>query len=297
MLTTIYHVQGAGAGGSLVTAGEVLMIVALAVIYLLGLVRARALGAPGATVRVSSFVLGFGMLTIALVSPLSDAADRSLSAHMAQHTLLLLAPLALLGGKFGVRAIQAVPVRWRGTIAVPMRSAARRATPLSTFALVAGAVVFWHIPAVFEPAASDAWVHAFEHWTLLVAAGLYWGAVLGYARSSPGLALGTLMALLMFGGAIGALLTFSTRPWYPGYAERAGSEWLVDQQLAGVIMWIPMGIVIMGLGAWVTATGLKPTSESAKLLKKNPYPSREAGEARGPATSVGEVRRRPASSD
>jgi putative membrane protein len=43
-------------------------------------------------------------------------------------------------------------------------------------------------------------------------------------------------------GVLGALMTFSRSPWYPGYASGAGSWGLTplgDQQLAGLIMWIP----------------------------------------------------------
>jgi cytochrome c oxidase assembly factor CtaG len=48
--------------------------------------------------------------------------------------------------------------------------------------------------------------------------------------------------------ALGALMTFARRPWYPEYANRAaawGLTPLADQQLAGMIMWIPAGVVYM----------------------------------------------------
>jgi putative membrane protein len=68
-------------------------------------------------------------------------------------------------------------------------------------------------------------------------------------------------ALAMQSVLLSALLTFARTPWYSGYARTTtpwGLEALADQQLAGVIMWIPAGAVhpvaaLAWLVAWVRA--------------------------------------------
>ncbi len=61
-------------------------------------------------------------------------------------------------------------------------------------------------------------------------------------------------------GFIGALLTFSRRTLYPVYAGRApvlGLETLADQQLAGLIMWVPASVPYVLGGLWLMQQGLR----------------------------------------
>ena len=62
-------------------------------------------------------------------------------------------------------------------------------------------------------------------------------------------------------GMLGALLTFSPRAWYPAYAgktEQWGLTLLQDQQLGGLIMWVPAGFVFIFAGLLLTARLLSP---------------------------------------
>jgi putative membrane protein len=231
--------------------------VALAVLYGLGCLRARRAGLTVGWLRPGLFGFGLVMLAAALLSPLHTASEGLLSAHMAQHTLLLLAPLFLIAGRAGTRTLQALPPQVRGAL---MRRVNRYKWLIShqvSLPLLGSVVVFWHLPVVFEPASTSPMWHAFEHLTLVAVAGLYWMAILGVGarrRSRYGASIGSIVILALVGGAIGGLMTFSRVPWYPDYAERAtrlGVDWLIDQQLAGVLMWLPMGFVLMGVGAWL----------------------------------------------
>jgi putative membrane protein len=59
---------------------------------------------------------------------------------------------------------------------------------------------------------------------------------------------------------LGALLTCSTRLWYPIYQGRTalwGLSALEDQQLGGLIMWVPAGVVYIALGLWLFAGWLR----------------------------------------
>ena len=57
---------------------------------------------------------------------------------------------------------------------------------------------------------------------------------------------------------LGALAAFSSRPWYPLYVERAGHAFnpMLDQQLAGVLMWIPSGVVLTSFAVAIFAAWL-----------------------------------------
>jgi putative membrane protein len=88
-------------------------------------------------------------------------------------------------------------------------------------------------------------------------------------------------------GILGALMTFTTQPWYSSYALTAphwGLSPLQDQQLAGLIMWMPGGAVftLLTIGyfaAWLRALerrSEKRESQSARRtgqeLKKKASP-------------------------
>ena len=109
----------------------------------------------------------------------------------------------------------------------------------------------WHLPALYEAALSNGWLHGLEHATFLLTALLSWAAILAAGRRRTnrcGLAVLVLFVLATQSGLLGVLLTFAPRPWYPSYeatTEAWGLTPLADQQLAGVIMWIPAGSVYM----------------------------------------------------
>jgi putative membrane protein len=60
-------------------------------------------------------------------------------------------------------------------------------------------------------------------------------------------------------GALGALLTFAPHPWYLHYAAGAfGLTALEDQQLGGLVMWVPGGLTYMVAGLALAAAWLAP---------------------------------------
>jgi cytochrome c oxidase assembly factor CtaG len=108
-------------------------------------------------------------------------------------------------------------------------------------------------------------VHALEHASFLLTGMLFWHVVIGArgaGRVSPGLGILLVFGMSMQSVFLSLLLTFAQEPWYAGYAAttRAWSlEPLADQQLAGVIMWIPAGLVYVAtalglLVVWIRAT-------------------------------------------
>lgn len=259
-----------GGEGWVLDPGQTSGIAVLAVLYWRGSRRAGSHGVSVPWYRHLAFVAGVAMLLVALISPLHFASATSLTAHMIQHTLLLVAPLALIAAKAGPRVLQALPTRLRGPIARFVHPLVGSVNAITAVVILITLVVVWHLPPILEASTGHAGLHIAQHLTLVAAAGLYWAALFRNKRSY-GLSLLSVFVLLLVGGGLGALLTFSTVALYPGYATRsvvAALDWRADQQLAGLVMWLPMGLILMAAGAWLAyrmVGGLKPGHPSVPI--------------------------------
>jgi putative membrane protein len=207
----------------------------------------RAVGAR----EVAAFATGMLVLAAALLPPLEAIGDDLFSVHMCQHLLLMLvaAPLLALGAPRVALAWGAPPTRlWR---LVPSR-------PAVAFALHGLALWAWHVPMLYEAALANRAIHAAEHASFLATGVLFW-----WTLFHRGYGLGV---LYVFGMAVqstilGALLTFARAPWYTshlGSTAAWGLTPLEDQQLAGLIMWVPGGLIYLAaaltlFGLWLNA--------------------------------------------
>lgn len=219
-----------------------------------------------------AFWAGWAFLAVALASPLHALGQALLWAHMAQHELLMVlaAPLLVLGRPVVV-TLRGLPAplrrragRWLGRLG----RWRRRLTRLEVaWALHAAAVLLWHVPALYGSTLASAPAHWLQHASFLATALLFWWSVL---RDAPregchGGAILSLFATSIYSGGLGALLTVADRIWYPDYGT-AGAAWglapLQDQQLAGVIMWVPAGLSYLAAALWLTAAWLRD-SETA----------------------------------
>ena len=249
-------------------AGEILLLLVPALWYAAGvraLWRQAGRGHGIAAWRVAAFGAGLLVLAGALLSPLDALADALFSAHMVQHLLLILvaAPLLVAGApvlaflwSLPIGARRAVGRWWTARLLV--RQAVHAVTsPGSAFALHLVALWFWHLPVPYQAALASPGMHALEHLSFLGTAGLFWWAVappMGRRRASEGAALLLIAGTLMQSGALGAVLMLARAPWYPAHAAgaRAWSTTLLDdQQLAGLVMWVPASFVYMAAAAWV----------------------------------------------
>jgi putative membrane protein len=204
-----------------------------------------------------SFAAGAAVLAVALLSPLDALAGTLLSAHMAQHGLLVaVAPPLLLNGAPGVAFAWALPADWRGALlaSATWRSLAgvgdALSQPLPAAVLHGLALWLWHAPVAFDAAVAHQSLHALEHASFFGTALFFWRGIVG-ARSGrrAGPALGAAFATFLHGGLLGGLITMAPSPLYAWYRDRTGL-WgvspLEDQQLAGLLMWVPMGVVYLG---------------------------------------------------
>lgn len=209
------------------------------------------------------FAGGMLVLAGALISPLHEAGERSFAAHMTEHELLMLfaAPLLVLARPLPAM-LWAFPAAARRAIGAAVAKSGRlwRAltAPLTATALQAMALWAWHAPALFDRALDDEAWHAAQHLSFLLSALLFWTAMLG-RRTAPALAAVCLVVTSIVSGALGALMAFATSPWYVGYARLGmtpfGLTPAEDQQLAGLLMWVPGGLV-HALVALVLVRGL-----------------------------------------
>lgn len=245
-------------------------------LYGLGLARLWRDAGIGRGVRrreALAFASGIGVLFASLVWPLDALGEWSLAAHMTQHMILLaLAPPLLLLGRPAAAFAHAVPVAatraLRRTFSAAHAHGVRALAP-ATAAHVAVMVV-WHVPVATVAALAHDGLHWAMHATFLLAGWWFWAAMLHRIRdrdTGVGAPLVAIVVVMMQMGFIGALLTFAPRPLYAPYVERTpalGLAPLADQQLAGLVMWVPASVPYLLGGLWLLAVWFGRAERSAR---------------------------------
>lgn len=156
--------------------------------------------------RVLTFLLGSFILFIALVSPLGALSDGYLfSAHIIQHILLTLIapPLLLLGTP-----------RWLFRPFVMTRIGlwgGRALThPVVAYLLFNLAFILWHIPAYYDAALRNEYIHILQHVIYIGTATLMWWPIFGVLDELPRLPEPAqclyLFLMVIPSGLLGALL-------------------------------------------------------------------------------------------
>jgi putative membrane protein len=238
------------------------LLAAALALYLAGTIRLWRRAGPrrGITARnAACFALGWVTVAATLLSPLHHYAEQLLWAHMVQHELLMVlaAPLFVFA-----RPLEAftwgLPVRWRRAMRVPPVLT----QPGVAWTLHAAAVWLWHVPGVFEAAGSDARLHAAQHASFFLTAILFWWTALAPGpRALAGIL--SIFTTMLHTGGLGALMALAPRPWYAGYA-------LEDQQLAGLVMWVPAGLAypVAALGLVAQVLRARTSREAARPAAK-----------------------------
>lgn len=211
--------------------------------------------------RASAFVTALLLIAIALLSPIEAASGVLVSAHMVQHLLLvsLAAPLLAVSAP-GAALLRGAPASARRGM-VSMRRGLRVDVgrlrtlrhPTARWLLFVGTFWLWHASALYAAAVEHPLLHVAEHVTFLGTAVLVWTVIVGHpaTRLPPFLGVIAVFGLALQSVLLSALLTFAPSPWYDPYADPPpawGLDPLADQQLAGVIMWVPSGLVHTAIG-------------------------------------------------
>jgi putative membrane protein len=235
---------------------------------------------PIDTWRARCFTGALVALGLALLSPLDALSNALASAHMVQHLLLLLvaAPLLALSAPSSAilrgspLALRRASGRWRRRLGLTHGNLGALRHPAAVWLLSVGAIWFWHAAAPYDATLDNQLLHVLEHASFLVTAVLFWQVVVGVrgaARVSGGLGVLLVFAMAMQSVFLSVLLTFARTPWYSGYATTTASwglDPLTDQQVAGVIMWIPAGGIYLAAALVLLVTWIRATEREDVML-------------------------------
>jgi cytochrome c oxidase assembly factor CtaG len=210
-----------------------------------------------------AFAAGAFALALVLLPPLSGIAEHLFAAHMMQHLLIIAAaaPLLALSGVFAgfecTRLGQAL------------------AHPVTAWLAFVGVFLFWHWPAAFQWAAGNEASRLLEHISILITAILFWNVALSPRQDlSRGAQALFVMTAAVATDLPGAIMVFAPRALCTMPAENAapwGLTPLQDQQIAGMLMWVPANLVFFGIatwlfGLWMTDTAQQTQSSSSEHL-------------------------------
>jgi putative membrane protein len=226
--------------------------------------------------EAAAYASGWFALFVALVSPLHPWGRVLFSAHMLQHEVLMLvaAPLLVLGRPL-IAFLWALPVGWARRVgnlgkAEWFQRIWRTVTnPFMAWAIHAVALWVWHLPVLFQATLTNEWVHTLQHLSFLLSALLFWWALIHGRQGLMSYGAGVLYVFTtsIHSGLLGALLTFAATVWYPSYIGLTTSWGLTpieDQQLGGLIMWIPAGLVYIVAGLALFAGWLRESERKVK---------------------------------
>jgi cytochrome c oxidase assembly factor CtaG len=250
-----------------------------------GLRRAWRRAGRGRGVRRAeafAFGAGLGVLALMLVLPLHAWGRLRFAPHMLEHELLtvLAAPL-LAAGRPGVPYLLALSLPWRRRLGVWLATARaariwrRLVHPGVAWALHGAALWLWHAPPLFEAALRSEAIHYLQHVTLLGTALLFWASLLPRRAEAQArvIAVFSLFTTTLHSTLLGALLTLSPTVWYASYAAAAGGlSALEDQQLAGLIMWVPAGLVYVAAALALLGAVLRDADASPRH-RRDPLPA------------------------
>ncbi len=239
-----------------------------ALLYAIGRATLPASTARRTRLAPAAFWTGWAAMLMAVLPPLDRLAVERFSAHMLQHELLMLvgAPLVIAGRAFAT-ALLGLPARARAAAASLVQGPGAAGTwrllsaPLTAWALHGVTVWMWHVPALYEAAVRHEGVHAVQHATFVGTAALFWsGLIYGrYGRAGYGASVFYVFTTLVHTGLLGAVFTLAPSAIYPLYAARTPDA-VGDQQIAGLVMWVPAGLVLTLTGlalfaAWLGDAG------------------------------------------
>jgi putative membrane protein len=256
----------------------VVPLYACGTLYLIGTRKLWRHAGHGHGVRrwqVACFWTGWTALALALVSPLHWLGERLFVAHMIEHEALMVvaAPLLAVARPIGA-VLWAIPQGWRVRLGGAAQSALIEApwrllrNPLVATVVHGIALWAWHMPVLYNAVLADVPMHRLQHASFFFSAVLFWWSLFyGPLRERGyGIAVGCLFFTSLQSAMLGIFLTLARQPWYPQQGEFAamcGLTPLEDQQLAGLVMWIPPGLVYLGFAlffagrwiAWATDAG------------------------------------------
>jgi len=215
--------------------------------------------------QAASYGCGWLALAGALVTPLHWLGERLFTAHMIEHEVVMAvaAPLLALARPIGA-FLWALPARWRAGAGRLARAAILG--PLAATVLHGAVIWLWHIPSVFDLTVVSTPIHRLQHLSFLLSALAFWWALV--RRCERGAAVLHLFGTATHTGILGALIVMAPRVLYlrqTADAPHWGLTPLEDQQLAGLVMWIPAGTVYAGAALAFAALWIRHSGQGWRL--------------------------------
>ncbi|MER9326821.1 cytochrome c oxidase assembly protein [Mesorhizobium sp. M0488] len=284
--TSICYGNGAPQAGWTLALPITLPLAAVMWLYIAGAFRLRRRSGRGRRLRSRQALLfgaGWFALAVALVSPIHALGERVFAAHMIEHELLMAVAAPLLVASCPAAAmIWALPARMRQALGATAHAGVVRAIwtvmsrPVAATILHGAAIWAWHIPALFEAALQQGFFHYAQHASFLGTGLLFWWVLLPRPgrEQACGSAVMHLFLISLHTGLLGALLVVSPRLWYPQNAV-GSSLWnlspLEDQQVAGLVTWIPAGLIYGGAALlmaalWIRASGRRQARHDLRAI-------------------------------
>lgn len=236
----------------------------------------RARSGPAQFRRAAFYGAGWLSLAAALVSPLHWLGEHLFTFHMIEHEIVMAISAPLMVAARPVAALLwGLPRRIRRVFGNAMRTDLARTAwncasggAMATF-LHALAIWAWHAPALFDAAVENVALHRLQHLSFFLTAVLFWWSVLW--RSDRGVAAWHLFITMLHTGVLGALMALAPRVLYV-MQTRTAQDWgltpLEDQQLAGLMMWVPAGTIYAGAALAMAARWIATASRGAENVQR-----------------------------
>lgn len=242
-------------------------VTAFGVLYIAGVLRAGR-DRPWKPTRgtILAFAGAFATLLAALAWPVKQLAETSVAWHMAQHLLLIAvaAPLLVAAQPF-LMVMRLLPDGSRRRVERGWRRLVGSTVghrwywwAVGSFVVYMATMGIWHLPAIYDDAVANVWVHGIEHVMFTWSAFVFWWVLAGLDRRRE-YGAGVLLVFFFSLGsmALGVVLTFIDRPLYELGRHRTLSAVMEDQQIAGVLMWAYCGLATAALALMLFANWLR----------------------------------------
>lgn len=224
--------------------------------------------------RIACFTAGMSGFFVTLISPLESLSAALFSGHMIQHLLLVLvaAPCIVFSRPLAP-LLRGLPTGWRKPVGSFVYKPFVQtlwswlSCPIPVLVFHIGVLWVWHIPSLYTAAFYDDLIHSLLHGSFIFTAALFWWMI--FHGGNYDVRVLYVFVTMMTTGLLGALMTFARSPWYTihqEYVREWGLTLLQDQQLAGLLMWIPPGLVYVVTAGLLLNKWLNAVEE--KVLKR-----------------------------
>jgi putative membrane protein len=214
-------------------------------ILLIALAGLAVAVARGHTMSPRAGWAALGLMVLIFVSPLCALSSALFSARVLHHVLLIAGVAPLLALAFPARRMSSLP--------------------LSLLVGVHAVILWlWHAPGPYGWGLASVPAYWLMQLSLLGSAWLLWRGIFMRA-AEPGPALIALVATVVQMGLLGAVIVFASQPLYVAHflsTSAWGLSPLADQQLAGLLMWVPAILPYLSVGLWLTWSSLRPRAET-----------------------------------